>query len=79
VTQFAAAAVIFLASAFTLIPREIWTIRSDDVVTGGHSAAAGLEADELASAGGLPGGVSGVTAGVTAGATASARAGADLG
>jgi predicted MFS family arabinose efflux permease len=79
VTQFAAAAVIFLASAFTLIPREIWTIRSDDVVTGGRSAAAGLEADELASAGGLSGGVSGVTAGVAAGATASARAGADLG
>jgi len=35
VTEFAAAAVIFIASAFTLIPRDIWTIRSDDVVTGG--------------------------------------------
>ena len=34
-TQFAAAAVIFLASAFTLIPREIWTIRSDDLVADG--------------------------------------------
>jgi predicted MFS family arabinose efflux permease len=71
VTQFAAAAVIFLASAFTLIPREIWTIRSDDVVTGGHSATAGLEADELAAAAGLPG--------IVPGAIASARAGADLG
>jgi MFS family permease len=40
VTEFAAAVVIFTASAFTLIPRDIWTIRSDDVVTGG--AAAGL-------------------------------------
>jgi MFS family permease len=32
-TEFAAAAVIFTASAFTLIPRDIWTIRSDDLVT----------------------------------------------
>lgn len=32
-TQFAAAALIFAASACTLIPREIWTIRSDDMVT----------------------------------------------
>ncbi len=31
-TQFAAAALIFVASACTLIPREIWTIRSDDMV-----------------------------------------------
>src|ERR1700742_3305317 len=38
VTQFAAAAVIFLASAFTLIPREIWTIRSDDVLGGDPGA-----------------------------------------
>jgi predicted MFS family arabinose efflux permease len=30
-TQFAAAAVIVVASALTLIPREIWTIRFDDV------------------------------------------------
>jgi predicted MFS family arabinose efflux permease len=29
-TQFAAAAVTFVASACTLIPREIWTMRSDD-------------------------------------------------
>jgi hypothetical protein len=79
VTQFAAAAVIFVASAFTLIPRDIWTIRSDDVVTGGNPAVAGAEAGEvadgladgLAVAGGLPG--------VAAGAIASARAGADLG
>jgi MFS family permease len=34
VTQFAAAAVIFLASSFTLLPREIWTIRRDDGLTG---------------------------------------------
>jgi predicted MFS family arabinose efflux permease len=38
-TQFAAAAVIFVASACTLIPREIWTIRSDDVVRGGTGVA----------------------------------------
>jgi predicted MFS family arabinose efflux permease len=31
-TQLAAAAVMFLASAFTLIPRDIWTIRGDDTV-----------------------------------------------
>jgi predicted MFS family arabinose efflux permease len=34
-TQFAAAAVIVVASALTLIPREIWTIRADDFVGGG--------------------------------------------
>jgi MFS family permease len=39
VTQFAAAAVIVTASALTLIPRDIWRIRSDDVVSG---AAGGL-------------------------------------
>ena len=33
-TQFAAAAVIVTASALTLIPRDIWRIRSDDVVGG---------------------------------------------
>jgi hypothetical protein len=33
-TQFAAAAVIVVASALTLIPREIWTIRFDDVGRG---------------------------------------------
>jgi MFS family permease len=34
-TQFAAAAVIVVASLLTLIPREIWTIRADDVVGAG--------------------------------------------
>src|SRR6202789_3242493 len=34
-TQFAAAALIVVASALTLIPREIWTIRADDVVGDG--------------------------------------------
>jgi predicted MFS family arabinose efflux permease len=34
-TQFAAAAVIVVASALTLIPREIWTIRADDIVGDG--------------------------------------------
>ena len=33
-TQFAAAAVIVVASALTLLPREIWTIRFDDTVRG---------------------------------------------
>src|ERR1700678_738346 len=33
-TQFAAAVVIVVASVLTLIPREIWTIRFDDVVRG---------------------------------------------
>jgi predicted MFS family arabinose efflux permease len=37
-TQFAAAAVIVVASALTLIPREIWTIRVDDAVRGGPLA-----------------------------------------
>jgi predicted MFS family arabinose efflux permease len=34
-TQFAAAAVIVVASALTLIPREIWTIRADDIADDG--------------------------------------------
>jgi predicted MFS family arabinose efflux permease len=72
-TQFAAAAVMFLASAFTLLPRDIRTIRSDDVV-GGDSGAAVLDADELASRN-LPGTVPGIAPG----AIASAQAGADLG
>jgi predicted MFS family arabinose efflux permease len=74
VTEFAAAAVIFTASAFTLLPRDIWTIRSDDVVTGGGQTAVAASL------------VSPVTAPVTAGiaadtvtVSASARAGADLG
>lgn len=33
-TQFAAAAVIVIASALTLLARDIWTIRSDDIVPG---------------------------------------------
>ena len=69
-TQFAAAAVIFVASVCTLIPREIWTIRSDDVVTGGAERSlvvdAGASTDLV-----VPGG--------PAGAIASAQAGADLG
>ena len=72
-TQFAAAAVMFLASAFTLLPRDIRTIRSDDVV-GGGSGAAVLDADELASRN-LPGTIPGVAPG----AIASAQVGADLG
>jgi MFS family permease len=39
-TQFAAAAVIVVASALTLIPREIWTIRADDIVDGGSEPGA---------------------------------------
>jgi predicted MFS family arabinose efflux permease len=44
-TEFAAAAVIVVASACTLIPRDIWRIRSDDVLTG---AAGPVLARELA-------------------------------
>jgi MFS family permease len=79
VTQFAAAAVIFVASAFTLIPRDIWTIRSDDVVAGDSGAgdwgAGGPEAADLpahATADALSGAV-------VSGATASAQGGADPG
>jgi MFS family permease len=72
-TQFAAAAVMFVASAFTLLPRDIRTIRSDDVV-GGGSGAAVLDVDELASRN-LPGTVPGIAPG----AIASAQVGADLG
>jgi predicted MFS family arabinose efflux permease len=36
--QFAAAAVMVTASALALIPRDIWTIRSDDVAGGGGQA-----------------------------------------
>ena len=45
-TQFAAAAVIVVASALTLLPREIWTIRFDDTVRG--DPAADVRAAELA-------------------------------
>jgi MFS family permease len=77
-TQFAAAAVMFTASAFTLIPRDIRTIRNGGAVpanTGpGGSGAAVLDADELA-ARDLPGTVPGIAPG----AIASAQAAADLG
>jgi predicted MFS family arabinose efflux permease len=69
-TQFAAAAVIVVASACTLIPRDIWTIRSDDVLPGSPDAA-GLTGAELAG--------SGASAGAAPSAIASAQAGADLG
>ena len=73
-TQFAAAAVIVVASACTLIPRDIWTIRSDDVVPGSPDAA-GLTVAELAGSGAA----SGAAAGAAPSAIASAQAGADLG
>ncbi len=51
-TQFAAAAVIVVASALTLIPREIWTIRADDMAgAGGEPGGAGLDVTGLDDAG----------------------------
>jgi MFS family permease len=51
-TQFAAAAVIVVASALTLIPREIWTIRADDIVgEGAVPRDAGLDVTGLDDAG----------------------------
>jgi hypothetical protein len=50
-TQFAAAAVIVVASALTLIPREIWTIRADDVPGAGREPGAGLDVTGLDDAG----------------------------
>jgi MFS family permease len=51
-TQFAAAAVIVVASLLTLIPREIWTIRADDVVgAGSERGDAGLDVSGLGDAG----------------------------
>jgi MFS family permease len=51
-TQFAAAAVIVVASALTLIPREIWTIRADDAVgPGSEPGGAGLDVTGLDDAG----------------------------
>ena len=51
-TQFAAAAVIVVASALTLIPREIWTIRADDTVAGGSEPGrVGLDVTGLDDAG----------------------------
>src|SRR6202046_80213 len=47
-TQSAAAAVIVVASALTLIPREIWTIRADDMAgAGGEPGGAGLDVTGL--------------------------------
>jgi len=51
-TQFAAAAVIVVASALTLIPREIWTIRADDVAgAGSEPGGAALDVAGLDDAG----------------------------
>ena len=66
VTEFAAAAVIFAASAFTLLPREIWTIRSDDML-GGDLGTPVLGAEPPSAPDDFPA------------AIASAQAGADLG
>ena len=44
-TQFASAAVIVVASAFTLIPRDIWTIRNDDVAARAEVAASDAAVD----------------------------------
>jgi hypothetical protein len=65
-TQFAAAALIFAASAFTLLPRDIWTIRSDDVI-GADSGWPVVGAEPPCAPGDL------------SGAIASAPVGADLG
>jgi hypothetical protein len=44
--------VIVVASALTLIPREIWTIRADDIVgTGREPGGAGLDVEGLDDAG----------------------------
>ena len=68
-TQFAAAAVIVVSSALTLIPRDIWTIRSGDVTRGGDvtdgDATDGLVLKEP------------VSAAIGSAAIASAPAGAD--
>ena len=82
VTEFAAAAVIVAASLFTLIPRDIWTIRSDDDLSGVNPAAApgrpaAVDPVAVGPAGLLPAGVGPVTVGP--GVSAGARAGADLG
>jgi hypothetical protein len=67
-TQFGAAAVIIVASALTLIPRDIWTIRSDDII--GRDSVTG--SDALA-------GADQAAVGAAAPIIASAQAGADLG
>jgi predicted MFS family arabinose efflux permease len=53
-TQFAAAAVIVVASVLTLIPREICTIRFDDVVRGDPLADPDADAVELAESAAAP-------------------------
>jgi predicted MFS family arabinose efflux permease len=45
-TQFAAAAVIVVASALTLIPRDIWTIRAHDTLAGSEPGEVGLGLDD---------------------------------
>jgi hypothetical protein len=69
-TQFAAAAVIVVASAFTLLARDIWTIRSDDIVGRGAEVTG---SDPVTVADAALGQVAMTPA------TASAQAGADLG
>src|ERR1700678_324223 len=44
-TQFAAGAGVVVASALTLIPREIWRIRADDIPGAGREPGAGLDLD----------------------------------
>jgi MFS family permease len=77
-TDFAAAAVIFAASACTLIPREMWTIRSDDVLDGDKRDRDEPDLGELDRDGRTPRLAAG-PAGDLPGAIASAQAGADLG
>ncbi len=50
-TQFAAAGVIVIASALTLLTREIWTIRSDDLTLEGVLARQGAAGDGAAGEG----------------------------
>jgi hypothetical protein len=69
-TQFAAAAVIVVSSALTLIPRDIWTYRSGDVARGGAAdgdVTEGLVLDDT------------LSPAVAGAAIASAQAGADPG
>jgi predicted MFS family arabinose efflux permease len=76
-TQFAAAAVIVVASAFTLIPRDIWTIRNDDGVRSVEAAGGDVAVDGDLT---VPDAVLGTGSVLDrTGAIASAQAGADLG
>jgi predicted MFS family arabinose efflux permease len=56
-TQFAAAAVIVIASAATLIPRDIWRFRSDDVVSGAAGRLPAGDAEVLAGDGAVGAGL----------------------